>query len=54
MPSVAQSQEWLEKKHNLASFMMLESWLKASAQLGLSEVNQMGVSHLLELDGPSC
>ena len=33
---------------------MLESWLKASAQLGVSEVNQMGVSHLLELDGPSC
>ena len=33
---------------------MLESQLKASAQLGLSEANQMGVSHLLELDGPSC
>ena len=33
---------------------MSESWLKASVQLGLSEANQMGVSHLLELDGPSC
>ena len=36
------------------SFMMSESWLKASVQLHLSEVNQMGVSHLLELDSPSC
>ena len=54
MLSVAQLQEWLEKKHNLASFTMSESWLKASAQLGLSEANQIGVSHLLELDGPSC
>ena len=54
VPSVSQSQEWLEKKHNLASFMMSESWLKASAQLGLSEANQMGVSQLLEPDGPSC
>ena len=54
LPSWTQSQEWLEKKCDLASFTMLESWLKASAQLGLSEVNQMGVSHLLELDGPSC
>ena len=54
VPSVAQSQEWLEKKCNLASFTMLESRLKASVQLGLSEANQMGVSHLLELDGPSC
>ena len=54
MPSMAQSQEWLEKKCNLASFMRSESWLKASVQLGLSEANQMGVSCLLELDGPSC
>ena len=54
VPSWTQSQEWLEKKCNLASFMMLESQLKASARLGLSEVNQMGVSCLLELDGPSC
>ena len=34
--------------------MMSESQLKASVQLGLSEANQMGVSHLLELDGFSC
>ena len=34
--------------------MILESWRKASAQLGLSEVNQAGASHLLGLDGPSC
>ena len=34
--------------------MMSESQLKASTWLGLSEVNQMGVSHLLELGGPSC
>ena len=33
---------------------MSESQLKASAQLGFSEANQMGVSRLLELDGPSC
>ena len=45
---------WLKKKCDLASFTMLESQRKASAQLGLSEVNQMGASHLLELDGPSC
>ena len=54
MLSLAQSQEWFEKKWNLASFTMSESWLKASAQLGLSEVNQMGVPRLLELVGPSC
>ena len=30
-----------------------ESWLKASAQLGFREVDQLGVSLLLELDGPS-
>ena len=52
--SWTQSQEWLEKKCDLASFTMLESQLKASVQLGLNEVNQMGVSLLLELDGPSC
>ena len=52
--SVAQLQEWLEKKHDLASFTMSESQLKASVQLGLSEANQLGVPHLLELDGPSC
>ena len=51
--SMAQLQEWVEKKHNLASFMRLESWLK-SVQLGLREANQMEVSLLLELDGPSC
>ena len=54
VPLVTQLQEWLEKKHNLASLMMSESQLKTSAQLGLSEVNQMGVSLLLLLDGPSC
>ena len=53
MPSMAQLQEWVEKKHNQASFTRSESWLKASAQLGMREVNQMGVSILLELDGPS-
>ena len=50
---MAQLQEWVEKKHNWASFRKSESWLKASAQLGLREANQMGVSLLLELDGPS-
>ena len=52
--SLTQLQGWLEKKCDLASFTMSESWLKASAWLGLSEANQMEVSHLLELDGPSC
>ena len=52
--SMAQLQEWVEKKCNQASFTRLESWLKASAQLGLREANQMGISLLLELDGPSC
>ena len=54
VPSLTQLSGWLEKKCDLAPFTMSESWLKASAQLGLSEVDQMGVSHLLELDGPSC
>ena len=31
-----------------------ESWLKASVQLGFREANQLGVSLLWELDGPSC
>ena len=31
-----------------------ESWLKASMCLGFREVNQLVVSLLLELDGPSC
>ena len=44
----------MEKKHDLASFTILESQRKASAQLGLSEVNQVGASCLLGLDGPSC
>ena len=34
--------------------MILESQRKASAQLGLSEVNKVEASHLLGLDGPSC
>ena len=54
MPSWTQLYEWLEKKCDLSSFMILESQRKASAQLGLSEVNQVGASHLLGLDGPSC
>ena len=54
MLSWTQSQEWLEEKHDLASFTMLEPQLKASVGLGLSDANQMGVSLLLELDGPSC
>ena len=31
---------------------MLESWLNASAWLGLSVLNQEGISHLLGLGGP--
>ena len=31
---------------------MSESWLNASAQLGLSVLNQGGISHLLGLEGP--
>ena len=54
VPSWTQSYEWLEKKCDLASFTILESQRKASAQLGLSEMNQVGASHLLGLDGPSC
>ena len=44
---------WLEKKWILASFMMSDSQLKASAQLGLSEADQLRDPHLLELDVPS-
>ena len=42
------------EKCNLASLMMLESWRKASAGLGLSDVNQVGASHFLGLEGPPC
>ena len=46
------SKECLEKYSLLASLTILESWLNASAQLGLSVVNQCGISHLLGLGGP--
>ena len=38
----------------LASLMRLESWLKASAQLGFMEADQLEASLILELNGPSC
>ena len=52
MPSEVKSKECLEKYSPLASLTISESWLNASAQLGLSVVNQCGISHLLGLGGP--
>ena len=52
MPSEVKSKEYLEKYSLLASLTISESWLNASAQLGLSVVNQCGISHLLGLGGP--
>ena len=52
MPSEVKLKEHLEKYSLLASLTILESQLNASAWLGLSAVNQWGISHLLGLDGP--
>ena len=52
MPSKLKSKECLEKYSLPASLTISESWLHASARLGLSVVNQCGISCLLELDGP--
>ena len=46
------SKECLEKYSLLASSTIFESWLNALAWLGLSVVNQCGISHLLGLGGP--
>ena len=54
MPSSTKFYEWLEKKCNLASFMILESWRKASALLGLSDMNKAGASCFVRLEGPPC
>ena len=43
--------ECLEKYYLLASLTISESQLNASAWLGLSVVNQCGISHLLGLGG---
>ena len=52
VPSVVKLEECFEKNSLLASFVRSESWLNASAQLGLSALCQGGISHLLELGGP--
>ena len=52
MPSEVKLKECLEKYSLLASLTILESGLNASAWLGLSVVNQCGISHLLGLGGP--
>ena len=44
--------ECLEKYSLLASLTISESWLNASAWLGLSVVNQCGISCLLGLGSP--
>ena len=53
MPLMAKLQEWVGEGCGQASFTRSESWLRASVQLGLGEANQMGVSLLSELYGPS-
>ena len=52
MPFKVKSKECLEKYSLLASLTILESRLNASAWLGLSVVNQCGISCLLGLGGP--
>ena len=51
VPSEVKSKECLEKYSLLASLTILESQLNALAQLGLSVVNQCGISCLLGLGG---
>ena len=52
VPSEVKSKECLEKYSLLASLTISESWLNTLACLGLSVVNQCGISHLLGLGGP--
>ena len=52
VPSKVKSKEYLEKYSLLASLTILESWLNTLAWLGLSVVNQCGISCLLGLGGP--
>ena len=52
LPSVVKLYECFKKNSLLASFTMSESQLNPSVQLGLSVLNQGGVSHLLGLGGP--
>ena len=52
MLSEVKSKECFEKYSLLASLIISESRLNASAWLGLSVVNQCGISHLLGLGGP--
>ena len=52
VPSKVMSKECLEKYSLLASLTILESQLNASAWLGLSVVNQWGISCLLGMGGP--
>ena len=49
VPSVVKLYECFEKNSLLASLTISESQLNASAWLGLSVLNQGGVSHLLGL-----
>ena len=52
MPSKVKSKECLEKYFLLASLTISESQLNTSARLGLSVVNQCGISCFLGLCGP--
>ena len=51
VPSVVKLEECFEKNSLLASLTRSESWLNASAWLGLSALYQGGTSCLLELGG---
>ena len=52
VPSEVKLKECLQKYSLLASLTILESWLNAWAWLGLSVVNQCGISCLLGLGSP--
>ena len=52
LPSVVKLYKCFEKNSLLASFTISESQLNALAWLGLSVLNQGGVSHLLGLESP--
>ena len=53
MPSVVKLGECLLKYSFLASLTRLVSWLNASKRFCLSTLYQGGISHCLELGGPS-
>ena len=54
VPSLTQSQGWVEKKCNLGFFYKVRVVAEGLHVAGLARSEPDGVSLLLELDGPSC